>query len=269
LVQIALTDLLTYLLPAVKLLAATALAGVDDSYYSLETLGKLLRSSAGREFTLEEQRAILGSFDVAKNKCPIGDVFADDTLEALQGMAGANTAAYANIIKWNSGKWAVETDMIEFLCSTGDEVMGESESTEGDSCLRRLTAAVFGSPKRLKNVDEAFDLEKGHHGTIGTTHGMHASGPESKEGMVPPGSPFQNAVAPAENPPAASRVVGSEGARVGPTLTGGFATPTSANHAPATPGSAVPFPPTPARLVIEEEQLSAMRLRVAALEAQL
>ena len=276
LVQIAMTDLLTYLLPAVKLLAATALAGVDDSYYSLETLGKLLRSSAGREFAMEEQRAILGAFDVAKNKCPIGNVFADDTLEALQGMAGANTSAYANIIKWNSGKWAIETDMIEFLSSTGDEISGDNEASEGDSCLKRITAAVFGAlstPTKLQN-NEDYDLEKGRHGTQGTNGAGFGSGsgPESKEGLVPTGSPFQNAVAPAELPPAASRVVGLEVARVGPTLTGGYATPTQADRAPApaaVPMTPAPLPPTPARLVIEEEQLSALRLRVASLEAQL
>lgn len=266
LVQIAMSDLTTYLLPAVKLLAATALAGVEDSYYSLETLGKLLRSSAGREFNMEEQRTILGAFDVAKNKCPIGDVFADDTLEALQGMAGAHTSAYANIIKWNSGKWAIETDMIEFLSLTGDDFSGDNDQSESDSCLKRIATAMFGSPNRLKNTDESFDLEKGQRTQVLAVGSGSAFGPESKEGIIPPGSPFQNAVAPAEMPPSASRVVGLEAARVGPTA--GFATPTStgpAASAPATP----PMPPTPIRLVIEEEQLSAMRLRVAALEAQL
>ena len=77
------TTLVGFVVPIAKLVAATALAGVDESYYSLETLCRLLRTYKNHEFSLEEQRVLLGAVDVAKNKCPKGDVFAEVTLPPL------------------------------------------------------------------------------------------------------------------------------------------------------------------------------------------
>ena len=73
------TSLVGFVIPVAKLVAATALAGVDESYYSLETLCRLLRTYKNHEFTVEEQRVLLGAVDVAKNKCPKGDIFAEVT----------------------------------------------------------------------------------------------------------------------------------------------------------------------------------------------
>ena len=73
------TSLVGFVIPIAKLVAATALAGVDESYYSLETLCRLLRTYKNHEFTVEEQRVLLGAVDVAKNKCPKGDIFAEVT----------------------------------------------------------------------------------------------------------------------------------------------------------------------------------------------
>lgn len=101
------------LVSLLKLLAAVSRAGVEETYASLSHLTSILR--CGKVRTSVEMNALIGAIDIAKNKCPKGDIFADDTLAALSVISHANRSSYANIMKWNKGKWALEGDFRAYI----------------------------------------------------------------------------------------------------------------------------------------------------------
>ena len=96
-----------------KLFAAASRAGIEETYASLGHLTTILQCGTVRTFT--EKNALIGALDVAKNECPQGDIFSEDTLAALCSISHANRVSYANIMKWNKGKRAPKGDLRVYL----------------------------------------------------------------------------------------------------------------------------------------------------------
>jgi hypothetical protein len=121
--------------------------------------------------TIAEQSALLGAIDVAKNKCPKGNIFAEDTMVSLDLIAATNFLAYSNIMKWNNGKWALEGNLNDYLESvdsmseaqnigspttqdTGKIIDDTKQDNKITAGLRRLLSAF----KITKNKDSKHDI---------------------------------------------------------------------------------------------------------------
>ena len=237
------------LLSMIKLLAAVSRASVEDTYASLTHLTAMLR--CGKVKTVTEQSALIGAIDVAKNKCPKGDVFADDTLASLSLISATNRVAYANLIKWNTGKWALEGDLLDYLecvdrmasLESGSVTHSKSGSAPGRNsgsdagCLKTIISLFASKDKKKMTVTTE---------TSGTNTGdtLDKSGEEGADFLnksFSPATVVPSTLQFASNAPEAPMSASSQ---VAPTPT-----PTSATDKSKTTENGTTISPTPCPLV--------------------
>jgi hypothetical protein len=131
------------MVPLCKLLAATARAGVRETYASLTALCNILRS--GQAVLPQQQMALLGAIDVAKDLSPKSDIFHEDTLGAMKSISSADPETYKNIVRWNKGNWALTGEIEEYIKhvdSGGADRYGAQE--EGDAAYLLAAPAASG-----------------------------------------------------------------------------------------------------------------------------
>lgn len=129
--------------PFFKLLTVTSKVGEEVAIQCLYLVVKLAKSG---QLTLpSDQKALLDTIDIIKDRFSYCNIFHPDTLRLLESYSPSSNNTYKNIITWNSGKKARKGQQHKFLLSGG---LGSGKKGFSGSVRKVMSLRAFSSPAR-------------------------------------------------------------------------------------------------------------------------